>query len=70
MAIFKTPTAAAYRLEAEYWHPDVTPAEAFKMPASGVPLGSALIENAFDRCDDEQDVRCWYYLLLAAEVAA
>ena len=65
--------AADYRLAAEYWHPKVAagwgsaPLEA----ASRVgPFDGHDIECAFAELDDEESVRCWYYLLRAAELAS
>lgn len=66
------PDAATYLLAAEYWHPDV------KQPWLEYGLTSAAsatddsheIEVLFAGIDDEQDVRCWWYLLMAAEVAS
>lgn len=63
-------TAQTYRLAAEYWHPDVdSPWLSPQLLASAevAPLDSYQIECAFAALLDEEDVRCWYYLLLAAE---
>jgi hypothetical protein len=66
------PDATTYLLAAEYWHPEVM--EPWCVPELRIAAESTCdayaIEIAFAEIYDEQDARCWYYLLLAAAAGA